>query len=175
MNKEELNQKLVEIHKAFIETVNALDEAKFTHSKEEKWTAGQQLDHIFLSVKPLTVAMALPGFMTKMMFGKANRPSRTYDEVIAKYQEKLEEGGVAPSRFVPKEIPFSAKEDVMKKLKKTLNVLSNQLDRMKENQLDEIVIPHPLLGKMTVREMIYFTIYHGQHHHKATMGNLDVD
>jgi len=28
-----------------------------------------------------------------------------------------------------------------------------------------VLLPHPLLGKVTVREMLYFTIHHVQHHH----------
>jgi hypothetical protein len=33
-------------------------------------------------------------------------------------------------------------------------------------------LPHPLLGKLTLREMIYFTIYHVQHHHKLVQNQL---
>lgn len=172
MNKQEIINKFVENHKAFIDYINTLDETKFTHSKDEKWTAGQQLDHIYRSVKPLTVVFALPKFMTKLAFGKANRPSRTYEEVITKYQKKLEEGGSASGRFIPKAIPFRAKDSLVKKIKKTLNILANQLERFDENQLDQIIIPHPLLGKMTVREMMYFTIYHVEHHREITVKNL---
>jgi hypothetical protein len=25
-------------------------------------------------------------------------------------------------------------------------------------------LPHPLLGKLTVREMLFFTLYHQRHH-----------
>ena len=30
--------------------------------------------------------------------------------------------------------------------------------------LDAVLLPHPLLGKLTVREMLFFTVYHVQHH-----------
>ena len=171
MNKQEIINKFVENHKIFIGYINTLDEAKFTHSKEDKWTAGQQLDHIYRSVSPLTIIFSLPKFIAKLVFGKANRPSITYEEVINKYQKKLQEGGRASGRFVPKEIPFRAKDGLVKKLKKTLNILANQLDRFDEKQLDQIIIPHPLLGKMTVREMMYFTIYHVEHHREITVKN----
>jgi hypothetical protein len=30
--------------------------------------------------------------------------------------------------------------------------------------LDHFIAPHPLLGKITLRELCYFTIYHTLHH-----------
>jgi len=33
-----------------------------------------------------------------------------------------------------------------------------------DTQLDQYIAPHPLLGKITLRELGYFTIYHTQHH-----------
>ena len=32
------------------------------------------------------------------------------------------------------------------------------------DDLDKYVLPHPLLGKVTLREMLYFTIHHNEHH-----------
>jgi hypothetical protein len=30
--------------------------------------------------------------------------------------------------------------------------------------LDEYLLPHPLIGKLTIREILYFTIYHNLRH-----------
>jgi hypothetical protein len=30
--------------------------------------------------------------------------------------------------------------------------------------LERIRLPHPLLGRLTTREMLFFTLYHNQHH-----------
>ncbi|WP_231962837.1 DinB family protein [Polaribacter sp. KT25b] len=40
-----------------------------------------------------------------------------------------------------------------------------------EKNLDTLVLPHPLMGKMTVREIIMWTAYHTEHHTK-TLQNL---
>ena len=53
-----------------------------------------------------------------------------------------------------------------------LHVFSGAMNRLaviiykkwKDAQLDQYIAPHPLLGKITVRELCYFTIYHTQHH-----------
>lgn len=33
-----------------------------------------------------------------------------------------------------------------------------------ENKLDNYLARHPLLGRVTLRELCYFTIYHTEHH-----------
>jgi hypothetical protein len=89
MEISELQRKLKESHVHFIGTVNRVADADFTKSVNQKWTAGQQLDHIIKSVAPVNLALALPAFVLKMSFGKANRPSRTYDQLVEKYKGKI--------------------------------------------------------------------------------------
>lgn len=38
---------------------------------------------------------------------------------------------------------------------------------MSDEILDTYQIPHPIIGLISVREMIYFTLYHYKHHLKA--------
>ena len=40
------------------------------------------------------------------------------------------------------------------------------VSKWSEGDLDLYVIPHPLIGGLTFREILYFTIYHVQHHKK---------
>ena len=38
--------------------------------------------------------------------------------------------------------------------------------------LDRYRLPHPLLGKLTVREMLFFTVYHNYHHVRSVADRL---
>jgi hypothetical protein len=172
MEISELQRKLKESHVHFIGTVNRVTDADFTKSVNQKWTAGQQLDHIIKSVAPVNLALAIPAFVLKMSFGKANRPSRTYDQLVEKYKGKLSAGGRAPGRFVPASISVSQRAPLISKLEKLVGSLSARIEGFSEQQLDLLLLPHPLLGKLTLREMIYFTIYHAGHHEKQVTDNL---
>lgn len=172
MEISELQQKLKESHVRFIGTINRVADGDFTKSVNQKWTAGQQLDHIIKSVAPVNLALALPAFVLRMSFGKANRPSRTYDQLVEKYRGKLNEGGRAPGRFVPASISISQRAALTSKLEKLVASLSARIEGFSEDQLDLLILPHPLLGKLTVREMVYFTIYHAGHHEKQVIDNL---
>jgi hypothetical protein len=50
--------------------------------------------------------------------------------------------------------------------------LQKAFESWNEEDLDTIRLPHPLLGKITAREMIYFTLYHAKHHVTATKDRL---
>lgn len=172
MEVSELQRKLKESHVHFIGTINRVSDSDFTKSVNQKWTAGQQLDHIIKSVAPVNLAFALPAFGLRLSFGKANRPSRTYDQLVEKYLGKLNQGGRAPGRFVPTAISVNQRAVLINKLEKLVASLSARIEGFSEEQLDALLLPHPLLGKLTLREMIYFTIYHAGHHEKQVTDNL---
>jgi len=55
-----------------------------------------------------------------------------------------------------------------------VNRLCARVRKYNEQQLDSYILPHPLIGKLTLREMLYFTLYHAEHHHKQTLRNLQI-
>ena len=143
-----------------------LDEAAFERAPEGKWNAGQQLDHLLRSIQPLNLAYNLPTFVLKMMFGTANRPSKTYQALVEKYESRLAKGGGATGRFIPKSIPFSEKQKLIEHYEKQKRKLVKKINAYNEIALDHYILPHPLLGKLTLREMLFFTIHHNVHHLK---------
>ena len=172
MTKPAIIQLLQNHHQHFIDRIHDLPEDAFLLSKNSKWTAGQQLDHICRSMKPVAMAFGLPAFVLRLLFGKANRPSRSYDALVEKYKSKLSAGGRASGRFIPKVIGFNDRDQLEKQLRNTVSRLVQRIDRYSEDELDTYILPHPLLGKITLREMLYFSIYHVQHHDKLMWEQL---
>lgn len=169
MTKEAIIKRLRNNHHEFIELIFSLSESDFNLSVNNKWTAGQHFEHIYLSVSPLTRALKLPVFFLKLIFGKANRPSKDYDVLVKKYHDKLAKGGAASRRFIPKQITFEEKEQLKRKLLRTVEQLCRSVDGYTEFKLDHYILPHPLLGKLTIREMLYFAMYHVEHHRKLVL------
>jgi hypothetical protein len=172
MTKQEIQQKLQDNHKSFTELILSLNDNDFLLSADGKWTAGQQLDHILRSVSAVKFGLGLPKFLLLYMLGKANRPSKEYAALIAKYKLRLEAGGKAAGRFIPKPVRPDQKSELNNKIQKTVAIVCKRIDRYSEKQLDNCLMPHPLLGKLTVREMLYFTIYHTEHHRQLVLRNL---
>ncbi|MCW3125613.1 MAG: hypothetical protein JWO03_1271 [Bacteroidetes bacterium] len=172
MTRSEIVTRLREDHKRFAVMISSQTDEDFLRAADGKWSAGHQLDHIYRSVKPLRTAVKLPGFVPRLLFGKATHPSRSYEEVVSGYKEKLAGGGKAKGKFIPKPVEVGHRNSLLIKLTDTVESLSKKIEKMDEEKLDSVVLPHPLLGKLTLREMLHFTIYHVGHHHKMTMKNL---
>ena len=172
MNKQEIAQQLQANYADFAQVFRSLSEADYRHAPEGKWANGQHLDHILRSVGPVNMAYGLPPFLLRLLFGKANRPSRTYAGLVEKYQAKLAAGGRASGRFVPPPADWQRREKLLAALERQVQRLAEKTTHLTESQLDTLLLPHPLLGKLTLREMLYFTIYHAEHHRTAVERNL---
>ena len=60
---------------------------------------------------------------------------------------------------------IAGKEKVLDSFNKSMEILICTINnKWKDSQLDQYLAPHPLLGKLTLRELCYFTIYHTEHH-----------
>lgn len=166
-SKATLLDQLEHHHLAFKAEIKNLNTDHYTYSWENKWTPGQQLRHIHLSVKPLVLALSLPRFVIQWKFGLANRSSRSYKGLVEKYQNALAGmPAAAPKSFHPVPEEYDHREHLFSDYDKALKKLLKQVRNMRDKDLERYVLPHPLIGKLTLREMLYFTIYHVQHHQK---------
>jgi len=137
---------------------------RFEHGPEGRWTMGQHLDHLIRSARPLTIALRLPKPALVISFGASTTMSRSYDEIAAEYEGKLKDGAGASGRFVPKPVRVNDKPILLRRYQQEADRLSLVIKKWDEESLDSYALPHPILGKLTVREMLYFTIHHNRHH-----------
>jgi len=174
MNKDSLAKALKAHHQAFSDYLQALSPEAYAYQKNgEKWSAGQELSHILKSVSPINQALAIPKLLLKSQFGKSNRPSRTYEGLVDRYQTKLKDVSAdITNPFVGTPVAHAELPAVCDKLLKKVSRLGEQMGKFSEEDMDLYILPHPLLGKLTLREIMYFTIYHVQHHQENSRKNL---
>lgn len=135
-------EELQQANDAVAATIQQLTDEQLNKAPIGKWNALGHLYHLNQSVKPLTWAFSMPKWLMGWYFGKANRPSRSYEALVEKYTSKLQTANPVNKPFGP----------------------SSKIRLNKVEDLDRSVLPHPLLGKLTLREMVNFTIYHNLHH-----------
>lgn len=172
MTKSEILHLLPQKHREFSDYILSLSDQEFLASANGKWTPGQHFDHIRRSVRPLALLRILPKFIVGLIFGRANRPSKDYEGLVRKYLSVLEQGGKASGAFIPKTVTPAEKESIKRELLQSVNTLVRGVQKYSEQQLDTFILPHPLLGKLTLREMLYFTLYHVEHHQAGARRNL---
>ncbi len=145
----------------------------FTPPLPETWSPAGNARHLVLSVRPLLIAFSLPGLILRVLFGKPNRPGRTFDQVVEKYKSKLAAGGRATAAFIPKaEQADMDPEILIQQFTAAYHRFGRKLTGWSEHQLDQYLLPHPLLGKLTLREMLCFTIHHVAHHRELLVSRL---
>ena len=166
LTKEQILAASEKIFAAFTAAGNAFNETSFFKNKGKKWSVAENVQHLIISTNTTTLAYTLPAFIVRLVGGKPNRGSKSYEALVEKYTLKLAEGGRASGRFVPKPVEIKyGKEGLMQNWQqatsKFINVIKNKTS---ESKLDNYLVRHPLLGKITLRELCYFTIYHTEHH-----------
>ena len=168
MKKEEIVTATDKIFSAFTNYCKGIDENLFFDKPTVKWSIAENVQHLIVSTNTTSIAFILPRFLVKWIGGKPNRPSKTYEELVNKYKKKLTEGGAASGRFIPKSITINfGKEKLMNNwIKATGKHLAALKNNITEEELDNYLVKHPLLGRITLRELCYFTIYHTEHHLK---------
>ncbi len=164
-DKKFIEQQLSINAEAFIQFITIQTEPAFIQTPNGKWSVGQNLEHLIRSLAPVNLALQLPGFLLRILFGKPNRKPRTYQELIDRYHQKLAAGGKASGRFVPPTVSWNQRENKMVAFDHEKSKMIKGLNAWSESQLDQYLLPHPLLGKLTLREMLFFSAYHIRHHH----------
>lgn len=163
MSKETLIAKFLNNHFELSNYVDSLNEIEFLLSANEKWNAGQQVKHVILCLIPIDQALFSKEYIEKK-FGKADRASLDYDSIINNYKSALSNGGKAPERYLPAPVLFEDKQALNTEFKNLLISIENKLGNYSETELDTLVLPHPLMGMMTIRELLFLMTYHATHH-----------
>lgn len=172
MNKAEIKNSLEKRYSNFMEFIRGLSNGDFLFTHKDKWSAAQQLKHIVLCINPIVQVLGMSKTTIKQNFGTTKNQGRTYDKMLTEYLEKLNQGGKSPSKYVPKLVSENEKSELLNTLQKLIDKLNQELEAFTETELDTLCIPHPLLGSISLREMLYNTIYHVEHHQKQAENNL---
>lgn len=138
-------------------------EVLYVKPAENVWSAAENVQHLIQSAQPFIRVLGRPASYFVEKWGQASYASRSYEVMVSTYQKALGGGVQAPSVFVPilegndTEELVKAFTSVYKELEKVFLVWS-------ESDLENCLIPHPLLGPITLKEMMLFTVYHTEHH-----------
>jgi hypothetical protein len=169
MTKTEIIKAAENAFTQFSENCNSMHEILFFNKPDSKWSAAENIQHMIISTNMTTLAYRFPKFIVRLIGGKPNRASRSYEELKVKYYKKLADGGKASGLFVPKpiEIKYGKKKLIDNWQKATDGFIKALTKNRTEKDLDNYLAKHPLLGRITLRELCYFTIFHTEHHLQA--------
>jgi hypothetical protein len=146
----------------------------FTRPADGGWSPAQNVAHLRVGTVPIIWTLKTPRPVLTVLFGKARAASRSYEEVRDRYRQVLAAGGGA-GPFTPRKKrmprdPAQAQAQSLEGWQRLIPRLTAAIESWPEDDLDRYRVLHPLLGKLTVREMLYFTLYHLSHHTEIVAG-----
>lgn len=168
-SSEEIQSELIRVDRVVTEYFEAIPPEVFFAHPPAVWSPAENVVHLVKAVKPVAQALRLPKLVPQMLFGEAQVASRNFPHLVAAYKAYLADGATSPSQYVPElgepgDDLAAAKADVMRRWQVTSQKLEAAFPTWSDADLDRYRLPHPLLGKITVRELMFFTLYHNLHH-----------
>jgi hypothetical protein len=173
MTKKDIHNLILEKHQTLYDWLEKHPNENWTKGPADKWNTGQHIVHLIRSESALNKALGMPKFLLNYKFGTNNRDNRSYAEVVKKYQNKLaaNPGLVADiSKNMPA-ITAANKATLMAKLEAKNAKLLKKFQKWSDKDLDTYLLPHPLLGRMTIREIMMWNAYHTEHHYENLKAN----
>ncbi|UFH56888.1 DinB family protein [Spirosoma sp. KNUC1025] len=162
LTKEQL--RLIAGCQAFVDVTKRSSEEQFHYQPDGKWSVADVIQHLYLSARPLVKLMSGPRDVL-LQWGKADAPSRAYEELATTYVQILATGVKAPAAFTPRPEDMNAdKNAILERFTQEYQTLIKLIGTWSELDLDTYMVPHPAFGKLTVREMLHFTSAHTHHH-----------
>jgi uncharacterized damage-inducible protein DinB len=167
--KDQLIATLREANQRVIRWFTEIPAERFFTRHGEGWSASDNVDHLVKAHKPIAKALKLPTFTLRAMFGKPDKVSMSYEELCEIYRDEIAKGAQAAGRYLPnQENPDvnaeTKKRDLLDQFWKASTELVSIVEKWQDKELDEYLLPHPILGKLTIREIVFFTIYHNLRH-----------
>ncbi len=169
MDREAIAEILEEKHRELFNWIESKPAEFWESGPDNRWTVGQHFLHLLKSIKPLNDALSMPSLLMRTQFGKNNREVRSYETVAERYEEKLAQNLDKAKLFNEKLKPpkLTDRTYILNRLQTENKKLQYKVRRIKDKNLDDLVLPHPLMGKMPIREIIMWTAHHVDHHTKS--------
>ncbi len=148
----------------FNELINSLNEEKFEANYNNKWSAGQDLVHLIKVLGIVNIGFTLPKFLLRLLYGRNKAEARSFEALETLYKKALEGGAKSPTIYIPKPVLFKDKDSLVSKHTSLNQAFINKIEAHSDFELDTYRLPHPILGKVSLRELTLFTALHTTHH-----------
>jgi hypothetical protein len=176
--REEIARGLEQLHRESVAFYATLTTPVFVAPQGAAWSPADHVRHLTKSMRALNRGLGLPLIVLRLRFGRAKHASRDYATIVATYRKRLETFDGRNNPFAPAPSahadPEAFRGEVMRFHEIAVKELIAHVLRLSEAALDEQQAPHPLIGKLTLREMLFFMLYHNLHHVRLVASRIQL-
>ena len=150
-------------------------EAFFLSPANGGWSPEKNLRHLLKSTQPIYLGLMSPK-IALFIFGSAKEKSRTMLEIKNEYLTKLNTGSGA-GVFTPigenTKVDTEAQKKFIADFNKLFGKYKKQINSWEDSAMDKYNMPHPILGNLSIREMLLFSFFHLFHHTEKVEARLN--
>lgn len=129
------------------------------------WSTGQHLLHLIKVYKGINMALGMSKLVLRFKFGTRKYKELSYDQMksnfVNNYSEKKFE---SPDNVMPGPVSVIDRMTLISKLERESESMKKLIQKLSEKDLSKYVLPHPIFGKLTLREFVMFNALHNDHH-----------
>jgi hypothetical protein len=153
--------------------ITSLNKQEFEININNKWSAGQDLVHLIKLLRILNIAYLIPKPLLGLLYGINKNEQRSFDHLQMLYKTALENGAKSPSIYIPKPVVFEVRSSLIQQHQLLNRKFVEKINKHTEQELDRYRLPHPILGKVSLRELALFTSFHTIHHFELLKSKLN--
>jgi nitrate/nitrite-specific signal transduction histidine kinase len=167
-NKSEIVAALDQQNLEFQSFLESIPSEKFFGGSSESWSVGHHVQHITSAVSRVTQGLANPGLLPKREPATVSRDFVTLKQT---YLDTLQNTPVETLRQLGSRVTLKEhdnlevyKTQMISSFAAAINNFNTALEGFDEENLENLGMPHPLLGIISSREMVFFIVFHNTHH-----------
>ncbi len=142
--------------------------AQFFDGSSERWSVGYHVQHITSAVNRVAGGLMNPDALPKR---EPATPSRDFTTMHQTYLETLRNTPSETLRQLGSRVTLeefeNSDEYKTKLISSFVNAIENfntALEHFDEANLENLGMPHPVMGLLSSREMVFFIVFHNTHH-----------
>ena len=172
-SKEDIRTALAQLKDRGLSIIGQRDEVNLSKKENSKWSPIEEFYHLIQANKAIAKGLATNHFMIKML-GTPNRATRSYAELTSRYEKKLAQASIGTNPYAPELGRTLSKSEIENDWNESLDILDSEFHKWSEEDLDGFLLPHPLMGRMIVREMMFFAVHHTTRHLESIENKLSI-
>ena len=175
LNKSQIIEQFTIANKEMYEFYSSISEEQFFSKPENGWSPLENIKHLNSAISVVALFTRKELSFLLFLFGRGNSQF-TIPEIIKDYNDRLNSGsgaGIFTPFFSNNKIEIGKKVSEINSLQSSIQTLIEGIYHWTEEDMDRTNIPHPIMGIITVREMLYFNYYHLYHHSAKVQARLN--
>jgi nitrate/nitrite-specific signal transduction histidine kinase len=176
-NKPELIKALNIQKLEFQRFLSSIPNKQFFDGSSEQWSVAHHVKHITSVINRIATGLANPGALPKR---EPATPSRDFATMHQSYLNTLQNTPSETLRQFGSRVTLEERQDFQayqtQMISNFVDAITNfntALEGFDEEHLETLGMPHPLLGLISSREMVFFTVFHNAHHQNGIQNLLE--